>query len=268
MTIFLATLGQRPEAITMALDILDARFHYDKVGILHTDPQRSGIKDALAELTQVLEIDYPQHEIIFHELRQLDNSPLIDITNTLSAEAYYKGMVGLLRGYRMQYQPIHLLVASGRKAMTVYATLAATLLFGEHDRVWTVLAEQDLMQEALFHAPIGEAERVTVLEMPLPISKLIPGEIARQSVEQLTQRTSPRQQFLEALTPSELSLAEFLTQHPYASHEDLGKLLQKSPKTVENQFGSIYNKLFTSFDLVIDDKYKRLVLLDVMAGRV
>ena len=33
--IFLATLGQRPEAITMALDVLDARFHYDKVGILY-----------------------------------------------------------------------------------------------------------------------------------------------------------------------------------------------------------------------------------------
>lgn len=268
MTIFLATLGQRPEAITMAIDALDARYHYTKIGILHTDAQRSEIKQAYHALKDVLARDYPQHETVFHELTQVDGRPLVDISDSMSSEAYYEGMVSILRDYRIQYEPIHLLIAGGRKAMSVYATLAATLLFGEHDHVWTINVEQYLIQKGLFHAPIGTQDDIHLVNMPLPISRLIPGEIARQSVEHLTQRTSPRQRFLSSLTPSELELSELLWQQPYSSHEELAQILGKSSKTIENQFGSIYKKLFTHFDLNIDKHYNRQALGDVMAGRV
>ena len=49
---------------------------------------------------------------------------------------------------------------------------------------------------------------------------------------------------------------------------NLGDLLSKSPKTIENQLRTIYSKLFMYFDLNIEDKRKHQALLDVLAGRV
>lgn len=43
-TVFLATLGQCPEAITLALDRLHERYQYADVILLHTDPQASGMR--------------------------------------------------------------------------------------------------------------------------------------------------------------------------------------------------------------------------------
>lgn len=266
--IFLATLGQRPEAITVALDILDARYHYKQVGIIHTDHRYSGITQAYEQLSTVIEQDYPTLDLIYHEITDLDDRPLIDITDTHTAEVYYSGLVRLLREYRIRHQPIHLLVASGRKAMSIYATLATTLLFGEHDIVWTVLTQSKWMQEGLFHLPPEAQETVELVEIPSPISRLIPGEIARKTVAELTQRVSPRQLFLETLTRSERRLTETLTQHMYVSNEKLAELLNKTPKTVENQLGHIYSKLFAIFDLKIHDKRKRQVLIDILQGKV
>ena len=166
--IFLATLGQRPEAITIAFDELNKRFHYRQLGIIHTHPQLSGISKAYQQITKVLERDYDENiDLRYHELTQSDGSPLIDITDSLNTDAYYTGMVRLLRDYRVQSQPIHLLVAGGRKTMSVYATLAATLLFGEHDLVWTVLTKSSSMKEGLFHIDSNEKDAVTLVEMPL-----------------------------------------------------------------------------------------------------
>jgi CRISPR-associated protein (TIGR02584 family) len=219
---FLATLGQRPEAITMAIDILDARYRYTTLGVLHTHPHQSDIAESYHQLLHVLEKDYPHHQVVTHEMTQLDGSPLLDITDSLTADAYYTGVVTVLRDYRVQYQPVHLLIAGGRKSMSVYATLAAALLFGEYDHVWTILTEPRLMQVGLFHLPVGAADGVTIVEMPLPISRLIPCEIARQSVGQLTQRSSPRQKFLLSLTPSELKLAEWVRQQPSPMKNSVG----------------------------------------------
>ncbi|MGB1289188.1 MAG: hypothetical protein ACPG7F_21820, partial [Aggregatilineales bacterium] len=67
--VFLATLGQRPEAITMALDVLLPRYHYSQIGILHTDPHNAMIADAYKTLMTVLHEDYSDCDISSHELR-------------------------------------------------------------------------------------------------------------------------------------------------------------------------------------------------------
>ena len=52
--VFLALLGQRPQAITIALDVLLPRYNYQRIGILHTDPQASMIDMAYQQLHEVL----------------------------------------------------------------------------------------------------------------------------------------------------------------------------------------------------------------------
>lgn len=270
MTVFLATLGQRPEAITMALDTLLPRYHYSEVLILHTDPEFSGVARAYADLMPVLRSDYPNLKINSKVLCYADGKPIIDISNQYSAESYYHALLEVIREYRVQFIPIHLLVAGGRKAMSIYAALAAELLFGEYDCLWTVHTPYPFMQANLFHLPVGMQDQVHVIQLPVQPSRLLPGVVAGEDIHYVLERarTSPRQMFLQSLTEEENKITETLRQHPYASNEELGALLGKSSKTIENQLRMIYGKLFTYFDLSVEDKRKRQALLDVLAGRV
>jgi DNA-binding CsgD family transcriptional regulator len=126
------------------------------------------------------------------------------------------------------------------------------------------------MQPGLFHAPPGEQDSVQIVQLPVNPSRLLLGAMATQDVDALLaqSQTSPRQRFLSLLTSEEHNLVEVCQQHPYASIQELSTILGKSRKTVENQFRSIYGKLFSTFDLQVDDKHKRQALLDVVAGRV
>jgi hypothetical protein len=264
--VFLATLGQRPEAITMALDALLPRYGYHRIGVLHTDPVKSGIADALRDLLPVLERDYPEQETITHELRMDTHTPLIDITNRHTAEGYFHSLAEVVRQYRQQYITVHLLVSGGRKAMSIYATVAATYLFGEHDRVWTVLTDAEWMQPRMFHLPPGYADAVQVVSLPLLPVDMPPG--AMTTLDRVLKRRSPRERFLAALTPQERVLADTLMHHPYASNDELGALLDKTNRTVENQLRSMYRKMSDHFDIDIQDRHKRQVLIDILSGRV
>lgn len=263
--IFLATLGQRPEAITVALDVLLPRYRYEQLGILHTDPKFSGIAEAFRVLLPLLERDYPNLKVITHELR-IENRPILDITDQFTAEGYFYALVEIIRQYRQQFIPIHLLISGGRKAMSIYATVAATYLFGEQDRVWTVLTEPQWMQPGVFHVPIGERAAVQMVELPLLPANIPAG--AMTSLEVVLKRRSPRQRFLAALTKQEIALAEIYKQHPYASNEELAQILGKSDRTIENQFRVMYGKMLDYFDIQIEDNRKRQVLLDILMERV
>src|SRR5579875_1366103 len=108
--ILLATLGQRPEAITVALDMLRATYPYDLLGIIHTDPLHSGIATALRQLETVLAQDYPELAVRRHCVTYPNNLPLLDILDGRSAEAYYHSVVEILRHYRGLGAMLHLLV--------------------------------------------------------------------------------------------------------------------------------------------------------------
>jgi DNA-binding CsgD family transcriptional regulator len=127
--------------------------------------------------------------------------------------------------------------------MSIYAALAAGLLFSEHDRLWTIHTPAELMQAWLFHAPAGMQDRVQMIQLPINPSRLLPGVLAGEDIQHLLERsrTSPRQMLLQALTEEESHLTEMLRQHPYAGNEELGNILGKSPKTIENQLRTIYN---------------------------
>jgi CRISPR-associated protein Csx14 len=267
--IFLALFGQRPQAITMALDGLLPRYPYTQVGLLHTTLVTAELQTAYEQLREVLRTDFPDLRVVSHELRQSDGAALTDIVDAHTAEAYFAAVVVILREYRIQAVPLHLLVAGGRKAMSIYATLAATLLFGEQDRLWTVLSSVELMTTAAFRIPAGRRAEVQLVNLPFQPSRLLPGSLAHKSLDELLHPVhSPRERFLQDLSPEEHSLVELLRQQPYATNEEIGVSLNKSAKTIENQFRSVYAKLATYFEVEVTVARKRQVLLDVLQGRV
>lgn len=267
--VFVATLGQRPQALTMALDYLLPRYPYLSIDILHTDPEHSGIRDSYHALMDCLSRDYENLPINSRLLQFTTGDPIVDIEDMRSAEAYYLAVAEILRHYRMQNILVHLLIAGGRKAMSIYATLAATRILGEHDRVWTILTPTDLIQAGLFHIPPGRFQDVQVVNLPVKPSKLLPGVLAGRSTKDIIAADmTPRMRFLKELSKQENAVIEVLRQNPYASTAEMGLQLNKATKTVENQLRSIYIKLSGYYDLDVPRSRKRQVLLDVINERV
>ena len=261
--VYLATLGQRPEALTIAYDRLSERYNYSVFGLLHTDRQVSDIAAAHQELSQVLSTDYPGLTLHHHEITRVNGLPLLDIEGATDAETYYDGVLNVLQSYKEQHYQIHLMIAGGRKAMSIYAMLAASLVFEPpHDRVWTVLSPAKLLaQRGGYHVPIGMRDQVQIVELPVITSRVAPG-VSPKDV--LRSRSNKRAAFLAKLSRQELALAELLTEQPYATSKQLAELLHKSERTIENQFRSIYDKMIGFLDLGERVSNKRQALLDVL----
>lgn len=261
--VFLATLGQRPEAITVAYDRLSERYSYDMLALLHTDSQASDIATAHAALSIVLQRDYPRLTVHYHEITRVNGMPLLDIEGTADAEVYYDEVLDVLQNYKEQHFHIHLMVAGGRKAMSIYAMLAASLVFEPpHDRVWTVLSPQTILERrGQYHIPAGIRDQVQVVELPLITTHPAPGVHPK---EVLRSRGNRRAAFLAKLSKQERVLVELLIEQPYAKNEQLAGMLHKSDRTIENQFGSIYNKMIGFLDLGERVSNKRQALLDIL----
>ena len=162
--IFIATLGQRPEAITMAFDLLNPQYQYKRVVILHTEPEQSGIREALIALRQVFEEDYEGLPISWHQIYRANGEGLLDVRDEVTAEDYYNGVFNILHEYKIQDNWVHLLVSGGRKAMSIYATLAASFVFTKWDRVWTILSHPNIVsQRGVFHIPEGWESQVNLV---------------------------------------------------------------------------------------------------------
>ncbi|GIL09192.1 MAG: hypothetical protein BroJett033_7030 [Chloroflexota bacterium] len=264
-TVYVATLGQRPEAITVAFDLLRERFHYGALAVLHTEPTASGIADAYAALRSACACDYPDLSVRFHEITRADGAPLFDISDQLAAEAYHRGVLEVLHDYRRDGWRVHLMLAGGRKAMSIYAMLAASLLFEPpRDRVWTVLSpEAMLAQPGQFHTPPGLRDQVQLVELPLRPARIAPGI----GIEQLlAQSPSPAAAFLDKLSPAEREVADLLWRNPYASNKELAARGHKSVKTIETHLTSIYQKFDIYFDFGETVSDKRIALLDILRG--
>jgi CRISPR-associated protein (TIGR02584 family) len=266
--IYLATLGERPSAITVALAKLQEQFSYEMIVILHTSivaAQAPRLETGYHQLSEYLSnhVALPVH---YHEITHGDGSPIIDTDNQRSAQDYYRGMIKALWRYKQQQYDLHLMVAGGRKAMTVYATLAAGTFFqNPYDRVWTVTSPNEMVKNVeTFTIPPGKLDQVRLLEFPIMPSRLAPGVSPEFMLEH--NHISLREQFIGKLKPRELEVAQALMENQYASNEELGRILKKSHKTIGNQLSSIYDamKQFYAMPETTSPQVIRQRLIEIM----
>lgn len=240
-TVFLATLGVRPEAITIALDALLEKYTYDAIGILHTAPKGS-LAIAYRNIQHVLTKDYAHiSKIQMHHLRRANGKELGDIDNRDAAHDYLMATLAVLREYQKAGYRMHFMVSGGRKAMSIYATIAAMWLFVPfHDKLFTVLTPDLFMREGVYHLPVGSKDRTILVDLPLldlRVDDNMPLDMLLSSTR------SRREDFLAKLTPEERKLCEALSAHPYFSNQQLAEFMRKSLRTIENQLTSVYEKL-------------------------
>ncbi|MFQ3534772.1 MAG: CRISPR-associated ring nuclease [Aggregatilineales bacterium] len=268
--IYLATIGQRPQAVTVAFDDLHLRYNYERIGLLHTDPVHSGIAEALRALRAELGRAYSQLPVDLHEVRNLDGSSLLDIEDESAAEAYFYGVLDALLHYKQSGYSVHLMVAGGRKAMSVYAVYAASLLLDEHDAVWTVLTPQDIMERRVWHVPPHERNRIQVTLMPFLPSRFAPTTLetlTRQDIiEHIKKRLNRRELLLSRLTDAQRRVANVLALHDEYSDAQIAQLLSLSERTVQRHLQDIYNRMRDVFDFGDRIRDQRLALIKIMKG--
>lgn len=261
--IYLATLGQRSEIVTLALDsLLRMGYSIDKAVVLHTDPSAAPITESLNNLRPVL-ADYASAiQPIYREVKRADGHPIQDITDTLSADSYYRALIHILAEFKASGSALHLLVAGGRKAMSIYAMLAASVVFGASDRVWTLLSEPELVaRRGEYHLRPGDYDKMQMVALPILTARLAPGANPLEAYER---RIHPRTDFLAKLSPAERTITEVLTQSPSVSNAELAARLGKSQSTVEKQLESIYAKMVGFYDGGESVIHKRAALVELL----
>jgi CRISPR-associated Csx14 family protein len=246
-SVFVATLGQRPEAITIALDLLRERDPIDTVVIIHTDKHASAIASAYDRLHAVMMRDYAELNVIYREVRRSDGHSLHDIIDYQTASDYFRDIYRTLLEYKQGGNRLHVLIAGGRKSMTVYAALAAALIFSREDNLWHVVSPDHLIMPEHFHVSPELREQVYLIDMPIVPARIaywgMPSSSLDDPLELVKRLQDTRQTLLNKLSPEERRLVDVLLQHPEWTDKQIAAHLHKSPNTVSNQFGWIYNKM-------------------------
>jgi len=262
--IYLATLGQRPEVITIALDWLLMRYPITTVVVLHTDPVSSAIASAFNQLRPQLEKYSPAITCEYHEIKREDGQRLADISDTLTAESYYRAVVRCLIDYKQRGNTLHLMVAGGRKAMSAYALLAATTLFDAQDKVWTLLSEPELIEKrGVFHLSEAHRDKIQMVALPIQPARLAPGVDALEMSER---RKNPRSDFLAKLTPQQRKVAEILMQTPASSNQDIAEQLNRTQSTIQKHLEAIYDKMVGFYDGGESVQHRRNALIALLRG--
>ncbi len=225
MHALIATLGSKPQVVTLALDELIKQGEpIDEIYILLTDPTAEPIRAAWQTLQDNFKT-YPQITWFQEVLREGD-VPMNDVATVAQIDVAFQQTYALIRRLKLQGATIHLSIAGGRKTMTSFVLSVANLLFDQSDKVWHLVSSSALMSSNAMHST--ESDVCYLVEVPQF------HHFHESSSKQI-------EEFLRLLTPSEKEVFDLLIQHGM-SNDQIAARLSKSSKTVANQLTGIYRK--------------------------
>ena len=149
----LATLGGQPQVVTFTLDLLLQRgFPISEVILVHPQPCEPRLQHALDCLNAEFVGDRYQVSgqtihLRSHVLR-LDDEPLDDIVDEVSADGALNTIHHLICSLKRQHRCIHLSITGGRRLMSSIATEAALLNFTHSDHVWHIYTPEAVQRQA------------------------------------------------------------------------------------------------------------------------
>ncbi|RKY04445.1 histidine kinase [Candidatus Poribacteria bacterium] len=254
---FVATLGVKPQVVTLALDeLLNRGMPIDRAVVIHTDDSIDGMRESVGRLREEASSYYSRLdrpvEFRFVPIER-DGRVVSDILTEEDAGAAFRAIYKAVLNEKREGRVVHLSIAGGRKVMSVYGMAVAQLLFDDDDRVWHLVSEDILRREDRLHARPGE--RVVLVPVPVlrwsmvsPVmTELVLREDPWEALKahrrrvEIADRIQLRYFLEHELTRSERELVELLVSEGLTNVE-LAERLHRSPKTVANQLNSVYRK--------------------------
>lgn len=273
--VLIATVGTAPQVVTLTLDaLLERGFLIHHALVIHTNPSHHAIADALNRLREeekFYQRGRPFFKFSFVPIRDGSCYPQ-DITNEREAKVLLRVLYKTVVKEKRKGNRVHLSIAGGRKVMAAYGMVVAHLLFEENDCVWHLLSEDPLLQSHAMHANL---KAITLVPVPILQWSFLPstlGELLiwddpirameKQKEIQRSHRLRHLKGFWDKLTPAEKDLIrEFIKRG--GTNKELACALHRTPKTIANQFQSIYEKYRDHFDLPPGTKVRSRLLTDL-----
>ncbi len=169
--VLLAMLGGQPQVVTLALDLLLQRGEaIDDVVAVHLGTGRyvEGVRRLAAEFPGDR---YQGRQIHFRNVQVMDHErPLADIRQSLDAEAVWQTLHELLGGLKAGDAQIHLLLAGGRRLMSLLALSVAMLHFDHGDRAWHLYTPDVIREQAREGREMHVAPEVGVQLIAVPLA--------------------------------------------------------------------------------------------------
>lgn len=252
-SVLIVTLHSKPQIITLALDCLRREGNLPgRVVVVHTEASRPETARAIDMLKQDMPLSYPQ--IPFESLElALDGVPLKDVTSPSEVDAAFRTLYSQIRRAKQNEEQVHLLIAGGRRTLTVFGMAVAQMLFDDEDHLWHISSHPVLEISGRLHAAEGEWARLIPIPL-IPWGRLSPVFDVLRAVDDpfvaagYLSEMRMREQWdmarifvLTKITPAELSVIELLVRDGLNQTEIAEKLIL-SPRTVEQHLRSVYRK--------------------------
>jgi CRISPR-associated protein (TIGR02584 family) len=272
-SILIATLGSKPQLITLALDCLHVLGKFpDDLVVVHASRGRKETSEAIKKLQLDFPANYPHLNARFEELMGDDGKPLADITSKEEVEAAFRSIYAIVSDAKLNEKQVHLLIAGGRRTLTVAGMSTAQILFDDEDRLWHLASHPELEASGSLHADGDEWSRLIPIPF-IPWGRLSPVfDVLRsvkdpfEAVQKLgtlrlrDQWDSARIFVLTKLTAAEKNVVELLVRDGL-SQNDIAANLTLSIRTVEEHMRSAYRKAKEYWELESDVRQPQLIRL-------
>ncbi|HEY9075267.1 MAG TPA: CRISPR-associated ring nuclease [Anaerolineaceae bacterium] len=272
LPILIATLGTEPQVITAALDLLARRGDpVQRVEVLHTFGAVPSITTAVSTLQEALANQLPLDLI---PLCDQHGHPLADVETPQAAEDAFRTLYRQLWQAKRQGTRVHLLLAGGRKTLSVFAMVAAQLLFDEQDCLWHLYSAGDFLTSRRMH-PTPDDD-VHLISIPVLLRSYV--SLALTHLKQvsdpfealdairkidLERNVSQAREFIHnKVSQAESKVVGLLVQEGLGDQEIADRLVL-SPRTVQRHLRSVYRKAAAFWEIEDVSRAQLVTLLHV-----
>lgn len=252
-SVLIVPLGSKPQLATLALDCLQEMQERPTILILlHASKTRPETQTALDAIQADLPQSHPNVHIQAIELQEEGNA-LTDITSPQEIQVAFRAIYAQVRTAKLDDKKVHMLIAGGRRTLTVFGMAVAQMLFDDEDRLWYLASHSALEASGRLHAEEGEWARLIQIPV-ISWGRLSPAfdslrdvtdpfEAARR-LERLRLREqwdAARIFLLTKVSAAEREVLDLLARDGLTQAE-IAERLSLSPRTVEGHLRSVYRK--------------------------
>jgi len=251
--VLMATLGSKPQLITLALDCLHQQgIRPEEVVVFHTWRERPETAQALKRLEEDATCAPSTPPYKFLELKDSDGV-LRDVTAPPELDTAFHIMFMEVRSAKIAEKSVHLLIAGGRRTLAVFGMAVAQMLFDDTDHLWHLASHPDLEASGCLHVASGEWARLIPIPV-IPWGRLSPvfntlfsvtdpsAAAAQLSRVRLQEQWDMARIFtLTQVSAGEMDVVRLLV-CTGLSQAEIAERLSLSPRTVEQHLRSVYRK--------------------------
>lgn len=271
-SVLIVTLGSKPQLATLALDCLhQMREKPVSLILIHASTARPETQAAIDKIQTDIPGSHPKVQLYTIELQE-NGKALADIILPEEVDVAFRAVYTQVRSAKLDDKKVHMLIAGGRRTLTVAGMATAQILFDDEDRLWHLASHPALEKSGGLH--VGEGEWCRLIPIPvIPWGRLSPVFDVLRAVDDpfsAAQKLSElrlREQWDQArifvlahLSSAERNVVELLVRDGLTQNE-IADRLNLSVRTVEQHLRSTYAKAEKHWELDSDVHQTQLVRL-------